>query len=104
MLQKKFAGGYLILVGANSPASLALRPVRIVLADEVDRFPPSAGNEGDPLSLAQKRTKTFWNSKWISVSTATVKGASRIEAEYEESTKEEWCVSCPSCGNFQPYV
>lgn len=65
LLQKKFAGGHLTLVGTNSPASLASRPVRIVLADEVDRFPPSAGNEGDPLSLAQKRTKTFWNSKWI---------------------------------------
>lgn len=104
LLQKKFAGGHLTLVGANSPASLASRPVRIVLADEVDRFPPSAGTEGDPLSLAQKRTKTFWNSKWISVSTPTVKGASRIEMEYEESTKEEWCVSCPSCGKFQPYT
>lgn len=52
LLQKKFAGGYLTLVGANSPASLASRPVHIVLADEVDRFLPSAGNEGDPLSLA----------------------------------------------------
>ena len=36
LLQKKFAGGHLTLVGANSPASLASRPVRIVLADEVD--------------------------------------------------------------------
>ncbi|MER2126304.1 phage terminase large subunit family protein [Solibacillus sp.] len=103
LLQKKFAGGHLTLVGANSPSSLASRPVRIVLADEVDRFPPSAGTEGDPLSLAQKRTKTFWNYKWIMVSTPTIKGASRIEMEYEESTKEQWSVSCPSCGYFQPY-
>lgn len=103
LLQKKFAGGHLTLVGANSPASLASRPVRIVLADEVDRFPASAGTEGDPLSLAQKRTKTFWNYKWITVSTPTIKGASRIEMEYEESTKEQWCVSCPSCGKLQPY-
>lgn len=103
LLQKKFAGGHLTLVGANSPASLASRPVRIVLADEVDRFPSSAGTEGDPLSLAQKRTKTFWNYKWITVSTPTIKGASRIEMEYEESTKEQWSISCPSCGKLQPY-
>lgn len=103
LLQKKFAGGHLTLVGANSPASLASRPVRIVLADEVDRFPSSAGTEGDPLSLAQKRTKTFWNYKWITVSTPTIKGASRIEMEYEESTKEQWSVSCPSCGKLQHY-
>jgi phage terminase large subunit GpA-like protein len=104
LLQKKFPGGHLTLVGANSPASLASRPVRIVLADEVDRFPLSAGTEGDPLSLAHKRTKTFWNRKKISVSTPTIKGASRIEAEYNESTMEQWCISCPSCGKFQPYV
>lgn len=103
ILHKKFPGGHLTLVGANSPASLASRPIRIVLADEVDRFPVSAGTEGDPLNLAQKRTKTFWNSKWISVSTPTIKGQSRIEAEFLESTMEEWCVSCPSCGFFQPY-
>lgn len=103
LLHKKFAGGHISLVGANSPASLASRPIRIVLADEVDRFPASAGTEGDPLSLAHKRTKTFWNRKKISVSTPTIKGISRIEAEYEESTKEQWCVSCPSCGVFQPY-
>lgn len=103
ILQKKFPGGHLTMVGANSPASLASRPVRLVLADEVDRFPVSAGTEGDPLALAQKRTKTFWNYIWISVSTPTVKGASRIEAEYEESTMEQWCISCPSCGVFQPY-
>ncbi|MFF5994836.1 phage terminase large subunit family protein [Lysinibacillus sp. KU-BSD001] len=104
LLQKKFAGGHLTLVGANSPASLASRPVRIVLADEVDRFPSSAVTEGDPLSLAHKRTKTFWNRKKISVSKPTIKGASRIEAEYEESTKEQWSVSCPSCGMFQPFI
>lgn len=103
LLQKKFPGGHLTLVGANSPSSLASRPVRIVLADEVDRFPVSAGTEGDPLSLAHKRTTTFWNKKKISVSTPTVKGASRIETEYEESTMEQWCISCPSCGQFQPY-
>lgn len=103
LLHKKFAGGHISLVGANSPASLASRPIRIVLADEVDRFPASAGAEGDPLSLAHKRTKTFWNRKRVSVSTPTIKGASRIEAEYEESTMEQWCVSCPSCGKFQPY-
>lgn len=103
LLHKKFPGGHITIVGANSPAGLASRPVRVVLADEVDRFPVSAGAEGDPLSLAHKRTKTFWNRKKVSVSTPTVKDLSRIEAEYEDSTKEQWCVSCPSCGKFQPY-
>jgi phage terminase large subunit GpA-like protein len=51
LLHKKFPGGHITLVGANAPTGLASRPIRILLADEVDRFPISAGTEGDPLTL-----------------------------------------------------
>ena len=37
ILSKIFPGGRLIMCGANSPAGLASRPIRILLADEVDR-------------------------------------------------------------------
>lgn len=47
------------MAGANSPASLASRPVRVVLCDEVDRHPPSAGSEGDPVNLALKEVQHF---------------------------------------------
>lgn len=100
ILMKVFPGGFLAMGGANSPAGLASRPIRILLCDEVDRYPPSAGNEGDPISLAEKRTITFWNRKKIFVSTPTIKGASRIESEYELGTMEKWCVQCPGCGRY----
>lgn len=103
LLHKTFPGGHITMAGANSPSSLASRPIRVLLADEVDRYPVSAGTEGDPLLLAAKRTTTFWNKKKIYVSTPTIKGASRIETEYENSTMEEWNVYCPSCGELQPY-
>ena len=35
---------------------LALRPIRYLLLDEVDPYPASAGTEGDPVSLAERRT------------------------------------------------
>lgn len=101
ILHKKFPGGHITLVGANSPSSLSARSIRVLLADEVDRYPPTAGNEGDPLLLATKRLTTFWNKKIVCVSTPTVKGISRIEAEYEHSTQEEWNVPCPHCGEYQ---
>ena len=63
ILQKIFPGGHVTMVGANSPSSLASRPIRILLADEIDRYPATAGNEGDPLLLATKRLTTFWNKK-----------------------------------------
>lgn len=100
ILQKIFPGGHVTMVGANSPSSLASRPIRILLADEIDRYPATAGNEGDPLLLATKRLTTFWNKKIVCVSTPTVKGISRIEVEYEHSTQEEWAVPCPHCGEL----
>lgn len=102
ILQKIFPGGHVTMVGANSPSSLASRPIRILLADEIDRYPVTAGNEGDPLLLASKRLTTFWNKKEVNVSTPTIKGISRIEVEYENSSKGEWNVPCPACGELQP--
>lgn len=102
ILQKTFPGGFIALAGANAPSGLASRSIRVLLADEIDRFPVSAGSEGDPLSLAEKRTTTFYNRKKVKVSTPTNKGASRIEKEFEESTKERYHLPCPSCGHEQP--
>lgn len=100
ILSKIFPGGRLIMCGANSPAGLASRPIRILLADEVDRFPVSAGTEGDPVDLAAKRTTTFWNAVIGMFSTPTNEGASRIEVEYLSGTQEEWQHKCPNCGEF----
>lgn len=100
ILSKIFPGGRLIMCGANSPAGLASRPVRILLADEVDRFPDSAGGEGDPVDLAAKRMTTFWNRVMGLFSTPTNEGASRIEKEYQAGTQEEWQYECPNCGEY----
>jgi len=101
ILHKKYAGGHITLAGANSPASLASRPIRVLLCDEVDRYEASAGKEGDPVSLAIERTTTFWNRKIALFSTPTIKGVSRIEAAYEESDQRRYFVPCPACGHEQ---
>ncbi len=100
-LHKIFPGGHITACGANSPSSLASRPVRIVLCDEVDRYPVSAGSEGDPVSLARKRASTFWNRRIGLFSTPTNKGNSRIEAAFEESDKRLYFVPCPHCKHEQ---
>ena len=104
LLHKKFAGGHLTVAGANSPAGLASRPIRIVLFDEVDRYPASAGTEGDPISLGKKRTATFWNRKVLAGSTPTIKGSSRIEAGFDSGDQRFYQVPCPHCGEFQRLV
>lgn len=102
IFKKAFPGGRITMTGANSPTELRSRPIRVLLADEIDAYPPTAGAEGDPLILAGKRLTTYWNRKEVDTSTPTIKGVSRIEMEYEHSTMEEWNVPCPSCGELQP--
>lgn len=100
ILSKIFPGGRLIMCGANSPAGLASRPIRVLLCDEVDRFPDSAGTEGDPVDLAAKRMTTFWNRVMGLFSTPTNEGSSRIDEEYMAGTQEEWQHRCPNCGEY----
>jgi phage terminase large subunit GpA-like protein len=103
ILHKSFPGGQLTFAGANSPSSLSSRPKRVLLCDEVDRYPASSGGqgakgEGDPVGLAEERTNTFFNRKIGLMSTPTNKGTSRIEAAYEEGDGRQFQVPCPHCG------
>ena len=101
ILHKTFPGGNLAIAGANAPAGLASRPRRVVLLDEVDRYPVTAGSEGDPSSLAIRRTETFWNAVIVMTSTPTVKGRSRVETEFEASDQRRFFVNCPKCDYAQ---
>lgn len=101
LLMKSFPGGMLIMGGAEKPASLSNFPMRVVLLDEIDRYKGDVGNEGDPIQLAITRAANFWNRKIILSSTPTIKGASRIEFAYENSSQGNWELPCPHCGLFQ---
>jgi phage terminase large subunit GpA-like protein len=100
ILHKQFPGGHLTVAGSNSPASLASRPIRVLLLDEIDRYPPSAGAEGDPAAIAESRTSTFPNRKIIRVSSPTLKG-SPIEQAWDTSDQRWFYVPCPHCGHEQ---
>jgi phage terminase large subunit GpA-like protein len=106
-LHQVFANGagHITLTGAISPSGLAMRPIRYALLDEVDRYPASAGSEGDPVSLAVQRTAEFaHNKKIVMASTPTIKGISRIELAWGESDQRDYFVPCPKCGDFQMLV
>lgn len=101
---KDYPGGSLDFVGANSPTDLASRPRRVILADEIDKYPPSAGAEGDPLKLAEERASTYLDvgrGKLVRACSPTVKGTSRIGREYEASDRRRCFVACPHCGHEQ---
>jgi phage terminase large subunit GpA-like protein len=99
ILRKIYPGGFLVLVGANSARGFRRITVRNVYFDEVDAYPPTAGQEGDQIKLGSRRTDTFWNRKIIIGGTPTVKGFSRVEFYFEKSDQRRFYVDCPHCGN-----
>ena len=102
MLSKEFPGGILVLTGANSATGLRSMPARYVFLDEVDAYPASADEEGDPVTLAEARTTTFAHRRKVfMVSTPTIRGLSRIEREFEASDQRRYFVPCPHCGAMQ---
>ena len=102
VLSKEFPAGLLVMTGANSAVGLRSMPARYLFLDEVDAYPPSADEEGDPVALAEARTRTFsWRSKVFLASTPTIHGLSRIEREFEASDQRYFFVPCPYCNHRQ---
>lgn len=106
--RKKFRGGTLVMVGANSATSFRRVSIKVLILDEVDGYPAMAGGgrgaEGDPVSLAIRRTEWAWDRKIVMGSTPTIKELSRIEAAWEESDQRFYEVPCPECGAFHPIL
>jgi phage terminase large subunit GpA-like protein len=102
MLLKEFLGGVLIITGANSAAGLRSMPVRYLFIDEVDAYPGDIEDEGDPVSLARARLRTFsFRAKEFIASSPKLKGASRISREYDNSDQRKYFVPCPLCEEMQ---
>jgi phage terminase large subunit GpA-like protein len=101
ILTKRYPGGSLKAIGANSPRGFRRVTVRVVWFDEVDGYPPGAGSEGDQISLGRKRAQTFDNRKIVMGSTPTLKDASRIETAFNASSQGRYHVKCPHCQHEQ---
>ncbi len=95
---KRYPGGRLSLIGANSGAGFRRRSCKVFIGDEVDAWPESAGSDGDPVSLGKKRTEYFWDRKHFLGSTPLVEGHSRIESSFKSGDQRRYHVPCPHCG------
>jgi phage terminase large subunit GpA-like protein len=102
LLEKFFAGGALNLIGANSASSLSSNPIRVVMMDEVDRYPLSADNEGSPIKLAEARTTTYSRNKKIFLASTPTNSNSVIYREFLSTDQRYYNVPCPHCGTYQP--
>lgn len=85
------------LQGAGNPAQLASRPIRYLLADEIDKWPDESKKEADALSLATERVKSFRNHKIILASTPTL-ASGPIWQAFQAGDRRRYHVPCPHCG------
>ena len=104
VLELQFEGMYLTLVGSNSPSSLASKPIRFLMMDEVDKYPGASNKEADPIKLARERTKTFHNKKIYITSTPTLKNGHIWKAKENADIEKHFFVPCPHCGEYIEFV
>lgn len=98
LASRRFPGGSLKVVAAKSPRNLRRHNVRILLMDEVDGMETS--KEGDPITLAERRTFSFANRKLIMGSTPVHEETSNVLRAYAQSDSRIYEVPCKLCGVF----
>lgn len=103
ILAKTFRGGALSVGGANSAASLASRPVRLLILDEVDRYPAELKGEGSTLAIAIKRTTTYQSRRRIFMPSSPTLEGGAIDSWFKRGDQRRYFVPCPSCGEFHTY-
>lgn len=97
LLSRRFPAGSLKLVAAKSPRNLRRHTAKILLLDEIDGM--EAGAEGDPITLAERRTMSFAGRKIIAGSTP-VFDHGPVSRLYAQSDQRVFEVPCPECGAF----
>jgi len=89
---------------ARSAARLSNKPLPYVVFDETDKYPATAGKkEADPISLGEKRTRTFRSLRKIwKLSTPTTEDGPIWRAlTTEAQVVFDYHVRCPVCGGVQ---
>jgi phage terminase large subunit GpA-like protein len=101
---KRYPAGFLMLVGANASSGLRSSSVPRLYFDECSAFPETvAGDEGDPIWIATKRSESHPNSFSYLTSTPSILGSCRITSEWEDTNQMWWHLRCESCQHeFSP--
>lgn len=99
-------GGWMLIAGANSAATLRQHSIRYVIEDDLDQFPDNLDNQGSPEGMVTARLRTYarqGQSKRLGISTPTNKGASKTGARYANSDQRRYYLKCRHCGSrFDP--
>lgn len=97
-LEQELGGSIINFCGSNSPSGLSSRPKRVVVLDEMDKFPKETrGGEAGSINLAEQRVKDAALPKKIKTSTpSTMDGPGWVE--FLKGDQRRYEVPCPGCG------
>ncbi len=102
-LAKTFTGGSIAIGGANSAASLAARSTRLLIMDEVDRYPAELPGEGSTIAVALKRTTAYRGRRRVlMLSSPTLRGGT-IDTWHKRGDQRRFYVPCIDCGHLHPF-
>lgn len=103
--RKRFLGGDILLLGANSAAGLRQHSCRVLLKDDWSGWPLNVDGQGDPDRMAEARLDSWRHTgRWkaAQISTPTIVGSCRTTKAYDAADhKGRWLVACPDCGHEQ---
>ena len=101
-LRKDYKNGWLQAIGAQNPGKMRSQSFPVALLDEVDAFPQTLKNEGDPIALIRNRVLIPYEDKGkiLYLSTPLIKQTSKITYLYEQGDMREYFIQCPRCGNM----
>lgn len=96
-MNQQVGGVWVNFVGSNSRSGLASRPKRVVVLDEMDKFPPETrGGEAGAINLAEQRVKDAAFPKRIKTSTpSTEDGPGWVQ--FLKGDQRRYLVPCPHC-------
>lgn len=97
-LFKKFPGGFLKLVGSNSPSNVKSTPSPRAFVEEPDDAALNVGKQGDSIKLLEERLKTYARRMLVFGGTPSLEGLSTIGDAYKNSDQRKFMVPCHDCG------
>ena len=95
---KNYNGGFLKLVGSNSPGNVkSTSKVGVGIVEEPDDTADNVAGQGDAIGLLEERLKRYVGSKLIVGGTPAVKGLSKTEARLDQTDKRLLPIQCHEC-------
>ncbi|MDR3373195.1 MAG: phage terminase large subunit family protein [Ancalomicrobiaceae bacterium] len=96
-------GAVLTIAGAQTPSNVSSRPIRFVFGTEVRGWPLNIGGNGDPLTLAAARMKSFGTrAKMFLESSPGSAGKCRLTQEALLGDCRRYALRCPHCDAARP--